>query len=427
MTGLMNSSCFRLNRFFLGSWFLLVVLIVGGIFNRYQSDTQSWRVLRFGVEESWKGDAWRIQDFALLHDFSRAVLKGRVDHPYRLESQEKWNHEWVGPQVKAGVDFPYSPIFWVTYFPFLIWPTSIAYVIYCGFCLGFLAWVLLVTARKSCSIWPDYYWMSVACSISVCAAIGVGHSALWSTALMAMVWNTWVSKDRFESASEPSWKWGAFALFAVAAKPTLLIFCVFLLTGLRAWRSLKIGLIGVTLAFIAMTPLMGGVGWIIDYGYLLVGFNGQDMPAFFRQAMRPEVSTGLPSAVEALHLFPANLVSRVGLSVWFLGAGGLIMACWQGWVQRGKFFEGQAILYLLLCPHLNAAEDVLWLLLVLVCPFFQKTPSNPGKIVLLLLVMNGDRSYGLGSWPPLSGIPVAVLAKLALALWMTFLDEREKS
>jgi hypothetical protein len=383
--------------------------------NRPSSDLQLYKQagLPFGCIPSPHG-GYGVQDFAYNLMYLRGIGERVVAHPYRQTDQQTLILHAL-PSASSGMCHAYSPVAYVLAQPFLALPPPVAYIAFSV--LAALATLLLYGADLLPRADRLQLYLLLICAISITGvtAFAVGQSALLTTPLIGAAW--WLLRR------EQRGPWTVLALalitWALCLKPSIALIPVALLLGARAWPSLALTALMLTVTWAALGPLYGG-WWngLLDYHDLLHHYYEDAMIPFMRDVFTRHPDTGANAFFSTL--FPGHNALFFTASRWlFLATTALLLSLrWAGRVTPSQQFRGMIWIFLMLCPYLLPSEDAILCLLVVEGDFFRA--RGAGRNIALLLLMLGIMNLRDGlTFPGQINFPLKciLLAWMAIEAW----------
>lgn len=365
----------------------------------------------YGVKLIPGKNAFGTQDFACHINYLQSIWNRSVEHPYRLEDQERIVRSWY---PRNSMEFPhaYSPVVLVLGSPFLAMKVEWAFFLWALINAGLLlalTWGYLLPRIKNPT--QGFAIMAVFCSYLLLDIFNMGQTALATTTLYAG--SFLLLRDR--SACHPvqlSRDLVLFAaLYALAAKPSIALIVFAMVIGQRAWRPLLLAMSGLLFTWAILAPYYGGyVAGLTDYSWLLNHFCSADMIPIFRGGLTPSISTNFTAFVTTLRpewnreAFFLSQIIFEGLVVL------LTLLRWSKRISFSTQFQGLLWTLLLFCPYLLVTEDFAICLLAVEGTFFRNGLGGAVKVLLVLLAANIWIGASLG-WP------LSFALKFVLAIW----------
>lgn len=322
--------------------------------------------------------ALSTQDLAYNTLFLRGVSAHLVDHPYRIEEQEKMMRHLL-PESTGGMTHAYSPVAFVVAQPFLLLSGRELYVLYTVVSAGgvlclyyFYLMPRITSPLQVCA------FLVCASSLCVVAQLRTGQSALITTTLIAAIWS-WV---RHRSKSGGLGRDFAIAVifWLLCAKPSVALVPGVLLLAERAWRPLAFTVAMLALTWLVTANYYGGA-WtgLQDYAYLLNHYNNAEFSPYMKRSLDPADQTH----------FVVWLFQLDRAAILCAGAA-LIFLRWTGRITRPQVFQGMIWVFVLLSPYLMGSEY--WILCLLIVESSFMPSANRlalmGKLLLLAGILN---------------------------------------
>lgn len=372
-------------------------------------------VLAFGASEDPVSHNIVVQDFASHLNFCRQIWSRTDLRPYTPEGHCAIADAWVHRPMNGALAFGYSPACVIVALPFLGLPPAWVYVLFAGGGLVACLWILSRFSIEKEKSSQAFLRLLVVALFSVpwLVTLGAGQTSLWTTAILGFFYlrlvrqETWVRLGGGELLL-----WGII-LFVVLSKPNLGVLLAMMLLAAGAWQSVVIGGVGFVIACIILTPHLGGwPQWLYDYVGLLRHFNGEEIGSALRASVDPRISTNLTGALLRLGWVSGKMASTLGQVLWLGGMTILLVQAWRG-MKPSVYLQRHWALFLLVCPNLNATEDVLLTLLLVMNPSFWERRAT-WNALLLLVALDVNPMVGFGRGPTFDLIPFGFLAKALL-------------
>jgi hypothetical protein len=317
-------------------------------------------------------------DFAYNMLYFRGIRDCVVEHPYRLEDQEKLIRKML-PDAASGRTHAYSPVAFVLAQPLLGLPGRdmyLTYLILNGLGIALLYYGCLLPRAKSAL----QYWALTLCALSVWFAttLAVGQSSLLTTTLLGVMW---FLLNRREQASPVMVDvFIAILFWAICMKPSVAIIPFMLLLAARAWRVLAMGMGLLLVTWLVLGGYYGG-RWtgLLDYAYLLNHYHDAAFTPFLRtvtENAQLEHQTIVRFAIDRDLLLFSSLA--------------LLLLRWFRRITGSEHFQGMVWAFLLFSPYLMPSENLILCLLVVEGTFFRSTHPGLviGKLLLLAAILN---------------------------------------
>jgi hypothetical protein len=422
---------------------LLYPLLVAGIFqigatiHYYQTPVEEahpgWERPAFGAEYSADLRSWSYQDFAAHYAFARGAWHRVAERPYTEDGQKAIYAWWLGKRPPAGNPPCYAPTLLWLGGALMGFPDLWAYVVFAGTGLVLLGccwrWVL----APALDSWALVFLVVLPfCSLAYVSVLSLGQSSIGSTGLfgfaLALVYDL-ARRCRRTPGSGQEILLG-FLLFVLSAKPSLAATLGVFLLATGQWRPVA----GAVLAFGASTwflaPYTGGFPTnLLDYARVVSGYNPGAAATFFGPFVEPGNYTNFQSALIMGAGVDATWAGRVSNVLWLVGNVALVGLGWRHphW-DRGSVFQATVLFFLMFCPAVNGAEDIILGLWVLGSPVLAERRFFWPTAVLLLLAVNSSPRLGLLAGTARENWPICFLAKLGLGiLWFYALKSHDKA
>jgi hypothetical protein len=390
-----------------------------------------WHAIRFGAESTADRKAWRFQDFSIVFNFGREIQKGTIPRPYTSDGQKAIYTAWLGETPAAACPFSYSSTGILLFLPFCKWPVPLCYWAYVLVSLALWFWALIRLWPSSITPWQRRCFIISAFSVAFFTTIGNGQSSLLTSAFFAFIWLALidVSTDTWRTCSTRSMVMCGLMVWIASFKPNLAFTLGILLLIARQWRPVLGATVVFVVGWLIVSPWLGG-GWTAfqDYLQLLSRYDETSIGAYLSQGIDPKTYTNLQSLLVQTRWLDPIWAGRLNYILWLGGTLALLARAWLGPAGSPTFRLTAALtLFLLFCPSVNATEDTLLALFILVTPFFRGGRAMPLKLLLLFVALNFNQNLGLTYGTGLENYPLPFAAKALLLGWLLWDLRKPKS
>jgi hypothetical protein len=356
-------------------------------------------------------NSFGMQDFACYMNYLRQIQHRSVEHPYRIENQERIFRNWC-PKTSMGFPHGYSPVALVLALPFLALKVEWAYFLWTLIDAGlFLALTWGYLFRRMKNLTQGFAIMALFCSYLPFDIFNMGQTALATTCLSACGYLLLRDRAKRGLASAGRDILLALTLYALAAKPSIGMILFAMAVSQRAWRPVILAGAGLMLTWALLAPRYGGyIEGLKDYIWLLNHYCDADLTPFLRGSLGPAVSTSFTPFVTA---FNPEWNEGAFLLGRFIFESLIVLLMFLGWSKRISLstqFQGLLWAFLLFCPYLLVTEDFALCLLVVEGTFFRDGLGGAIKVLLVWVAAN----IWIGT---LLHCPLPFAIKLVLAVW----------
>ncbi len=351
----------------------------------------------------------RLMDFASIRGLTCAAWSGDLLRDnntsiYTPDAQLKATERWTGLPARIAFPFAYSPTMLLVLEPLCRMPARWAYVTWSLASILGAGWMIL-RARA--------HWLVTLNLVTLLTVhiIALGQSALLTTTGLFFM----MFQDTKGPPGRSNFWSSSVVLWLLSAKPPLAITAGVALLASRRWKTIVCAA-GFTLAAtLAVTPWLGA-GWMRDYVALLGSYERVGLPAALAWSIVPQQMSNLRAALSLDFGLGDNLAARWSMMLWSGTLIAVVVAAWLRPFPPGSIWGLCIMLYLLLCPHVSATEDVAFFC-VLAGAHDERVPQavriGAAALALVGLLLTPDIGPAAGYRPP-----VLFFAKIALLLYV---------